>query len=419
MKFVGDFHVHSRFSRATSKDLTIPNLDRWAAIKGITVMGTGDFTHPAWVQDMKQYLEPAEEGLYKLRRPKGSEDTPTRFVLSSEISCIYSKGGAVRRIHLIVLAPSLQAAENINTRLGWQGNLKADGRPILGIDAKEVVKIALDASPECIVIPAHAWTPWFSVFGSKSGFNSLEECFDEYTKYIYAIETGLSSDPAMNWRLSALDSIAVISNSDSHSLAKIGREANVFNTELSYAGIAEAIKKKDPSRFLFTVEFFPEEGKYHYDGHRLCGVSMKPEESKRHNNICPKCARPLTIGVLNRVDELADRPGGFRPAGAIPFKSFVPLEEIIADALGIGTVSKRVRDEYEKLIRATGSEFHILLDADPSTLENATLPEIAEGIMRVREGRVKIEPGFDGEYGKIKIFQEGEQRISTTQKSLF
>ena len=415
MKFVGDFHIHSRFSRATSKELTIPNLDRWAAIKGIRVMGTGDFTHPGWMEEMKQCLEPAEQGLYKLK----GKDSPTRFVLSSEISCIYSKGGAVRRIHLVVLAPSIEVVEKINTRLGWQGNLKADGRPILGMDAKEIAKIALDASPDCIVVPAHAWTPWFSVFGSKSGFNSLEECFDEYAKYIYAIETGLSSDPAMNWRLSALDSITLISNSDSHSLAKIGREANVFDTELNYTAIAEAIKKKDPSRFLFTVEFFPEEGKYHYDGHRLCGVSMKPEESRQRNNICSKCGRPLTIGVLNRVEELADRPEGFKPAGVVPFKSLIPLEEIIADALGVGVISKRVRDEYEKLISVFSSECEVLLNAEQSSLQSATLPEIAEGIMRVRGGKVRIEPGYDGEYGKIKIFQEGEQRVLNTQKSLF
>ena len=325
----------------------------------------------------------------------------------------------MRKVHLLIFAPSLEAVEKINTQLGWRGNLKADGRPIIGIDSKEVAKIALDASPDCMVIPAHAWTPWFSVFGSKSGFNSLEECFDEYTKYIYAIETGLSSDPAMNWRLSQLDPIAFISNSDSHSLAKIGREANVFDTEVSYGGIAEALKTKDPAKFLFTVEFFPEEGKYHYDGHRLCAVSMKPEESKQHNNICVKCGRPLTIGVLNRVAELADRPEGTKPAGTIPFKSLIPLEEIIADALGVGAASKRVREEYEKLIQALGSEFFILLDEDISDIRSATLPEIAEGVRRVREGKVKIEPGYDGEYGKIKIFEEGEQKTVTPQKSLF
>ncbi len=415
MKFVGDFHIHSKYARATSQDMNLENLDKWAKIKGIKVISTGDFTHPAWFQELKAKLEPAEPGLYKLR----GVVSDTRFILTTEISCIYSKGGQVRKVHLLIFAPSLESVEKINAQLGWRGNLKADGRPIIGIDSKEVVKIALSASPDCMVIPAHCWTPWFSVFGSKSGFNSLQECFDEYTKYIYAVETGLSSDPAMNWRLSQLDPIAFISNSDSHSLAKIGREANVFDTEVSYEGIAQALKTKDPTKFLFTVEFFPEEGKYHYDGHRLCNVSMKPEESKAHKNMCPKCGRALTIGVLNRVAELADRPERAKPEKAIPFKSLIPLEEIIADAFGVGVASKRVREEYEKLIQALGSEFQILLDTDDSTLKSATLPEIAEGVKRVREGRVKIEPGYDGEYGKIKIFEQGEQQAITPQKSLF
>jgi len=415
MKFVGDFHIHSKYARATSPDMNLENLDTWAKIKGIKVISTGDFTHPAWFKELQEKLEPAEQGLYKL---KGS-GVETRFILTTEISCIYSEKGAVRKVHLLIFAPSLEAVEKINARLGVVGNLKADGRPIIGINSKEVVKIALDASLDCMIIPAHAWTPWFAVFGSKSGFNSLQECFDEYTEYIYGIETGLSSDPAMNWRLSMLDNITFLSNSDAHSLAKIGREANVFNTEVSYGAIAEAIKKKDPSKFLFTVEFFPEEGKYHYDGHRVCEVSMKPEESKKHNNVCPKCNRPLTIGVMNRVAELADREDGFKPENAIPFKSLIPLEEIIADAFRVGVGSKRVREEYEKLIAALGSEFDILLDAEITTLRDATLPEIAEGIMRVREGKVRIEPGYDGEYGKIEIFKEGEQQTITTQKSLF
>jgi len=841
MKFVGDFHIHSKYARATSPDMDLEHLDTWAKIKGIKVISAGDFTHPAWFKELKEKLEPAEPGLYKLK----DHDTETRFILTTEISCVYTKNNQGRRVHLIVFAPSLEAVEKINAQLGWRGNLKADGRPIIGIDSKEVVKIALDASPDCMVVPAHCllpgtivhaqddllkkvediqvgdkvythrnrwegvtqvfsrpfkgkayrvkpyyftegltttpehpfyvlktqkhcewqhsfcrpgcsgrkhcckkhiateenfrpqwlqaqnlekgdvllyprfiqtqdreyiniqdfvsssvfpfqmlqpelmelggsyastltmkgtrthampasislskefcrlvgyylaegskgedlisftfakheenylsdvrslmenvfslkpskervqegsieliyyskilkeffanfcyqensnkhrawtkalpdwmlelpkekqvevirgwwrgdggyttsrmlanqmkilflrlgvipsiyvdkiedykrrgnhflgdreitarydlyslnrltffedafhlleepefkrfdyktkrrhgwidanyiyipigdieitnyegtvynlevandnsyvtefatvhncWTPWFSVFGSKSGFNSLQECFDEYTKYIYAGETGLSSNPAMNWRLSQLDNIALISNSDSHSLAKIGREANVFDTDVSYGGIAEAIKTKDPAKFLFTVEFFPEEGKYHYDGHRLCNVSMKPEESKQHNNLCPKCKRPLTIGVLNRVAELADRFDGVKPEGAIPFKSLIPLEEIIADALGVGTASKRVREEYERLIQALGSEFQILLDADMGAIRSATLPEIAEAIARVREGKVSIEPGYDGEYGKIKIFEQGEQKSITPQKSLF
>jgi len=341
-----------------------------------------------------------------------------RFLLTSEISCIYSKGGKVRKIHLILFAPSFEAVEKINTQLGWVGNLKADGRPILGIDAKEVLKIALGADPNCMVVPAHAWTPWFSVFGSKSGFNSLEECFDEYTKYIYAIETGLSSDPAMNWRLSALDNIALISNSDAHSLGKIGREANSFDTDLSYSGICDALKTKDPKKFFYTIEFFPEEGKYHYDGHRLCQVSFAPQESKQHKGICPKCKRPLTIGVLNRVEELADRVEGIVPPNAIPFQSLIPLEEIIADVLGVGVGTKQSMFEYDKLIARFGTEFAVLLDQDDSELKSATLPEIAEGIKRVREGKVSIEPGYDGEYGRIKIFEEGEQKV-ITQRSLF
>ncbi|TSC56165.1 MAG: Mja hyp1 intein [Parcubacteria group bacterium Greene0714_21] len=862
MKFVGDFHIHSRFARATSKDMNLENLDKWAQIKGIKVMGTGDFTHPLWFQELKEQLEPAEQGLYQLKPASAGKETPTRFLLTSEISCIYSKGGKVRKVHLILFAPSFEAVEKINTKLSWVGNLKADGRPIIGIDAKEVVKIALDASPDCMVIPAHClppesivhtqgnlkpikdikqgdyvythknrwqkvtevftrpykgklyhikpyyfreglsttsehpfyalktqkhcrwqhgfchpnclgsshccnkhkatkenftptwvlaenlekgdvllyprfmqtkdighivlqnfltlpylqkevlsindilgngqgaglslsqssgalsgtvvtmkgtrsksfssmipvsssfcrligyylaegsegkdlisftfaqheetylsdvrnlmrsvfsltpskerskdggieliyyskiikdffssfcyeqnsrehraftkalpqwilelpqekqieillgwwrgdagytssrilmnqmkilflrlgiipsvyidtakrrqelgnsfiegrkinaqhdlfavnrlaffedtygllnmpefqkynyktkirhgwidknyvylpirdieienyegnvynleveednsyvtefatvhncWTPWFSVFGSKSGFNALEECFDEYTKYIYAIETGLSSDPAMNWRLSALDNIALISNSDSHSLEKIGREANVFDTEVSYSALMQAIKTKDPSKFLYTVEFFPEEGKYHYDGHRVCNISMSPVESKKHNNICPKCKKPLVIGVLNRVEELADRPSFAKasegkPAGAIPFKSLIPLQEIIADALHQGVGTKQGKEEYEKLVSHFGNEFAVLLDATQQDLQGATIPEIAEGIKRVREGKVNIEPGYDGEYGKIKIFGEHEERSPLPQKTLF
>jgi DNA helicase II / ATP-dependent DNA helicase PcrA len=415
MKFVGDFHIHSKYARATSQDMNLENLDVWAEKKGIQVISCGDFTHPAWFKELQEKLESAEQGLYIL---KGG-GKKTRFILTTEISCIYSAKGQVRKVHLLLFAPSLEAAQRINMQLGLRGNLKSDGRPIIGINSKDVVKIALDASPDCMVIPAHAWTPWFAVFGSKSGFDSLQECFDEYTQYIYAIETGLSSDPAMNWRLSQLDSIVCISNSDSHSLAKIGREANVFDTELSYNGIAQAIKKKDPASFLYTVEFFPEEGKYHYDGHRACNVCMKPEESKQHNNICPTCKRPLTIGVLNRVAELADREEGFTPPHVIPFKSLIPLEEIIADTLHVGVATKRVREAYNNIIQALGNEFAILLDATEQDVKAATLPEIAEGIMRVRKGEVHIEPGYDGEYGKIEIFKKDEQTASIQQNTLF
>jgi len=415
MKFIADFHIHSKYSRATSKEMNLENLDKWAKIKGIKILGTGDFTHPEWLKHLKEKLEPAEVGLFKLK----NSDSQTRFILTVEISCIYSKKNKVRRIHILVFAPSFEAVDKINAHLGWIGNLKSDGRPILGLDAKELAKIVLDASEDCLVIPAHCWTPWFAIFGSKSGFDSLKECFDEYTKYIYAVETGLSSDPAMNWRLSALDKITLISNSDSHSLPKLGREANVFDTEVSYPAIADVIKTKNTSKFLYTVEFFPQEGKYHYDGHRSCQISLSPKETKLYNNICPNCGRPLTIGVLSRVEELADREKGFQPENAIPFKSLIPLEEIIAEALGTLPGTKQGQEEYKNLIEKFGNEFQVLLEASFSDLTAATLSRIAEGILRVREGKVNITPGYDGVYGRIKIFPDGEQKILSKQKTLF
>lgn len=424
MKIIADLHIHSPYARAVSKEMTLENLDYWAKLKGINVIGTGDFTHPAWMREIKTKLEPAEAGLYKLKpgikpQVQGVSRQETRFVLTVEISSIYSKGGKVRRIHNLIFAPSLEAAEKINTTLGWYGNLKSDGRPILGLDSKELVKIVLNIDARCMIVPAHCWTPWFSIFGSMSGFNSAEECFDEYVKYIYAVETGLSSDPAMNWRWSQLDKLTLISNSDSHSLQRIGREANVFDTDLSYDGMVSAIKSRDPQRFLYTIEFYPEEGKYHFDGHRICKFSCGPEETKKLNKICPKCARPLTVGVMNRLEELADRPVGGKPEKTIPFKSLVPLDEIIAEAFGIGTSSKKVKDEYKNLVDKIGSEFEVLVEASKADLEVATVPEVVEGIMRVREGKIRIEPGYDGEYGKIKIFEEGEEKLLSKQRTLF
>ncbi len=287
------------------------------------------------------------------------------------------------------------------------------------MDAKELAKIILNSSPDCLVIPGHIWTPWFSLFGSKSGFDKIEECFEEYTKYIYALETGLSSDPLMNWRLSALDRFVLVSNSDSHSPEKIGREANVFDTDLSYFAISQAMKQKDPAKFLFTVEFFPEEGKYHFDGHRSCNVSLNPEQTKQYNGICPICKRPLTIGVLNRVAELADRPDGFKPVNAIPYKSLVPLRELIGEALGVGPASKQVEKEYQSLIQSCGSEFAILLDVSVDILQGRTLPAISQAIGLMRQGKVQAVPGYDGVYGKIKVFGEIEKAKSTSQKSLF
>ena len=423
MRIVADFHIHSPYARAVSKEMTLENLDYWARFKGITVMGTGDFTHPAWIKEIKTKLIPAEEGLYVLKtQPSLQSRVPSfavRFMLTVEISSIYSKGGKTRRIHTLIFAPSIETAEKINAALGWQGNLKSDGRPILGLDAKVLAKTVLDIDPRCMIVPAHAYTPWFSVFGSMSGFNSLEECFDEYTKYIYAVESGLSSDPAMSWRNSKLDHIAIISNSDSHSLQKIGREANVFDTVLSYDSIMEVITSRDPSKFLFTVEFFPEEGKYHYDGHRVCKFSCAPEETKQLNKLCPNCGKPVTIGVMNRAAELADRPFGYRPKRAIPYKNLVPLNEIIAESFGMGVAAKRVRDEYKNLVLKAGSEIAVLVDVSKSDLAVAATPEVVEGIMRVREGRLHIEPGYDGEYGKIKIFGEDERQRLKPQASLF
>jgi len=819
MEFIGDFHFHSKYSRATSKEMNLEELDMWGQKKGITVLGTGDFTHPEWLRELKEKLEPAEEGLWKLKGGSGK----TRFMLTAEISCIYSKRERVRKIHAVVFSPSFEACEKINTQLGWVGNLRADGRPILGMDAKELLKIVLDSSEECLFVPAHClrpdtylhmkdgikmikdiqegdlvythkgrakkvtkvlkrpyrgplytikpfyfrmgltttpehpylilrndryqgssnyygeqlkreyfetkkpqwieahkvnvgdimlfprfnesedrdviqldkalnpiavqyrqgriapygnklnwipntikvdkdfcrlvgyylaegftngrdgigfcfsekerayveevqylmqkvfslssprmshqeregstefmyfskvlsnafqhlfysdphcakahtkampswmvrlplekqveilrgwwrgdrgytcsrtlmnqmkivllrlgivpsiridrkeqheqrgkhfigtreifaqhdlftmdrlsffedkfqllqepefrefktqtirkngwidedyiylpvrevekehykgnvynleveddnsyvtefaavhncWTPWFSIFGSRSGFDSLEECFEEYTQHIYAIETGLSSSPLMNWRISALDNVTLISNSDAHSPQKTGREANVFRTELSYPGIVAAIKVKDPQKFLYTIEFFPEEGKYHFDGHRACDVSCSPEESKKYNNICPRCGKPLVIGVLNRVAELADRPEGFKPDNAIPYKSLIPLPEVIGAALGVGQASKQVDQEYHGLVKHFGNEFQALLQAPAEALQTATLPEIAEAILRVREGKVHLVPGYDGVYGKIQIFTPDERKASNQQATLF
>lgn len=425
MRYICDFHIHSHYSRATSKDMNIEELDKWARIKGIDVLGTGDFTHPKWFRELQEKLEPAEEGLFKFK----NGDSPTRFILTVEVSSIYSQGGQVRRIHNIIFAPSFEAAAKLNRKLGEVGNLRADGRPILGLPAHELLRMALDVSEDCLLVPAHAWTPWFSVFGSKSGFNSIEECFGDLSKYIYAIETGLSSDPAMNWRLSALDNITLISNSDCHSARRIGREANIFEgDELSYKNIIDAIKYNRRGnmrgftpriKLIETVEFFPEEGKYHYDGHRDCKISLSPKESQKINETCPKCGSPLTVGVLSRVEELADKPEGHRPPNAVPFRSLVPLDEIIAEALGVvGTQTKGVLKWYNNLIESFGNEFTILLASPLGEVGSASLPEIAEGLRRVREGELYIAPGYDGEYGKVKIFTESEKRSGNKQSRL-
>lgn len=415
--------------------MVLEELDRWADDKGIKVMGTGDFTHPAWITEIKEKLEPAEPGLYKLKeefKQKTIKGTfaDTRFMLTVEISSIYSRGGKTRRIHNLVFVPDIETAEKINTQLSWIGNIKSDGRPILGLDAEELAKIVFETNPNAVIVPAHAWTPWFSVFGSMSGFNTIEECFGKYANQIFAIETGLSSDPLMNWRLSMLDNIAFISNSDSHSLERIGREANIFDTELSYEGIMNALKSRDPKKCIATIEFFPEEGKYHYDGHRLCNVSWTPEETKKHNAICTKCGKKVTVGVLNRVDQLADRAlikTSKALMGAttiqtynnrVPYMNFIPLDEIIGEALGVGPKSKAVKREYDLLIKKFTSELNILMNVQAHEIEQGTKTEIAEAIEQVRSGKLSIEPGYDGEYGKVKLVHT-KTVVSEPQKSLF
>jgi len=442
--FIADFHIHSKYSRATSRDMDLENLDKWARIKGVDLLGSGDFTHPAWLKELKGKLEPCEPGLFKLRKINkiklnngwhlpsanngngNNNEKDLRFILTSEISCIYKKNNRTRKVHMMAFAPSFEAVEKINAHLGWIGNLKADGRPILGLDAKELAKIILNISPEALVVPAHIWTPHFSVFGSESGFDSLSECFDEYTRYIYALETGLSSDPAMNWRLSQIDNISLISNSDSHSPHRIGREANIFEGRIEgYRYIAEALRlgvKAPPSiknRLVKTIEFFPEEGKYHYDGHRNCKIAWSPEETKKHKGICPVCGKRVTVGVMSRVEILADRPLVGKPSRTAPFINLIPLEEIIADAFDMGTGTKRVDAEYQELINKFGQEFKILMDLPKEELLKAGKVEVVDAIMRVREGQVKIEPGYDGEYGKIKIYDDAQRAGFAKQSALF
>ncbi len=423
MHIITDLHIHSKYSRASSKDMAPEALWKWAQLKGITVVGTGDFTHPAWFKELNEKLTPAGNGLFKLKEEYETNDVPDLcrsevfFMLSSEISSIYSKNGRTRKVHSIVLVPDFADAAKIQTALSKIGNIKSDGRPILGLDAKMLLKIVMDMCPHAMVIPAHAWTPHFSVFGAVSGFDSLEECYEELTPHISAIETGLSSDPSMNWRVSALDRITLISNSDAHSPSKIGREASIFDTGLSYAGITNAVKTKEG--FLGTIEFFPEEGKYHYDGHRACGVNLSPKDTVKHNYLCPVCGRKVTIGVMHRVNKLADRIDGFKPEGAPHFYSTVPLPEILGECLDVGPGSKTVNKEYQSLLHKLGNEFKILMDVRLDSIESACTPLIREAISRMRSGNVSIVPGFDGEYGKVKIFDGAERKKIKGMVGLF
>lgn len=423
MKFVADLHMHSKYSRATSKDMVLEEIDKVAAEKGITVIGTGDCTHPRWFKELSEKLESAEGGLFRLKNKYKKQTmwgtlADTRFMISGEISSIYSRGGKTRRVHNIILLPSLESAGQLNDVLGKRGNIVSDGRPILGIDSEELTKIIFDIEPAAMVVPAHLWTPWFGVLGSMSGFDSLEECYGAYADKIIAVETGLSSDPAMNWRLSMLDGVAMLSNSDSHSPQKIGREATIFDAELSYAGIREAIIDGAPknrgregaNKMMATLEFFSEEGKYHHDGHRACGVSMTPQETKKNNGICPVCGKSVTVGVMHRVDVLADKKNKMTRKGnvctqenRVPFYNVIQLDEIIADVLGVGVKTKKVRTAYERLIKGCGAELDILLNASEKELARHADELVVRGIMNMRKGKVVIVPGFDGEYGKISV----------------
>ncbi len=405
MKIVADLHVHSRYSRATSKDMDAGTIGLWAARKGINLVGTGDFTHPAYLKELKKSLTPSAEGLFRLRGPENG----VHFMLTAEISTIYPAGGRTRRIHTIIMAPSFEAVDRINRALSRHGRLDYDGRPMFGFDVKDLVKLVMDVSPLCMAVPAHAWTPWYSVFGSKSGFDSIEECFGDQADHIHAIETGLSSDPPMNWRLAPLDRVTLISNSDAHSPEKLGREATVFGCSMRYQDIVSAIRTKDRKRILYTLEFFPEEGKYHFDGHRGCRISYSPEQTRQHEGVCPVCGRPLTIGVLNRIEKLATRKAGVVPKNAIPFRHLIPLKEIMADVLSIGPGTVTVDRLYTQAVVDRGvPELEILMDMPEIELGRILPAGVSEAVLKTRNGRVDIEPGYDGEYGNVRIRKDAQ-----------
>lgn len=410
MKMIADLHIHSRFSMATSKEGTPENLDFWARKKGISLIGTGDFTHPVWREELKERLVSEGNGLYRLRDEYVKEESRkfpgegTRFVVSGEISSIYKKNGKTRKVHNVILLPSLEAADAMAQRLEKIGNIHSDGRPILGLDSHDLLEMMLDVCPEGILIPAHIWTPHFSVLGAKSGFDSVEECFEELAPYIHALETGLSSDPAMNWRISKLDRYQLVSNSDAHSPSKLGREANLLDIDCSYEGLYRAIQTGEGLEG--TVEFFPEEGKYHFDGHRKCGVSLSPVEAERLGGICPVCGKKLTMGVDHRVEQLADRAEGFVKKDSKKYESLVPLPEVISTCMGYSAASKKVQGCFEQMIQTLGTEFDILRNVPSEDIKSCAGERIAEGIENVRTGNVKRIPGYDGEYGKIELFDE-------------
>jgi DNA helicase-2/ATP-dependent DNA helicase PcrA len=428
VRFLADLHIHSHYSVATSKAMDPENLHRWAQLKGITVVGTGDCVHPGWLTELQEKLQPAEPGLYKLQShlAKTVDETvphscraEVRFLLSAEISSIYKKNGRTRKIHNLIFLPDVENARKLQAALARIGNIRSDGRPILGLDAKELLKIVKEISDEAVLVPAHAWTPHFSVLGARSGFDSVEECFEELTPFVPAIETGLSSDPAMNWRLSSLDNFRLISNSDAHSPLKLMREANIFDTDLSYPTIISAFTEPDNPSFLGTLEFFPEEGKYHYDGHRACSVRLAPEDTRKNRGRCPESNSKVTVGVMHRVEELADHPAGRRPVQARAFNSLIPLMEIIAEVERVGVNSKKVNTIYFELLSRLGNEYQVLLESGIEEIRQAGSDLLGEAINRMRTGKVSIYPGYDGEFGTIRVFASEERERISGQLGLF
>lgn len=407
--YIADFHIHSHYSRATSSDMIPQALAEIAKKKGVNLLGTGDILHPLWRRELQEILQQERDGIYKYDE--------LEFILTTEISLIYSQGKRVRKVHVVLIFPDFKTAEDTAKRLSLYGNIESDGRPIFGLTLPQSIEIIRGVSSETLIIPAHIWTPWFSIFGSNSGFDSLEEALGDHVREIIALETGLSSDPPMNWRLSSLDPFPLVSNSDAHSPRKVGREANVFSGPVDFPSLKEILLKKDRERFLFTIEFFPEEGKYHYDGHRNCGVRLSPEEAEKLGNICPVCGRPLTVGVMHRVVSLADRPQGETPEGVIPYKRLVPLDEIVASVFGVGESSQKVKRELDNIFSIFQSELDVLLRVPEDELKKKLEPRIVEGIMRVRRGEIEVIPGYDGVYGTVKIFPESSEEKK--QMSLF
>src|SRR5215831_14803898 len=413
--FHADLHIHSRFSRACSRDCDLEHLAWWARRKGITVLGTGDFTHPAWADELRESLVPAEPGLFRLgaeaedrlrRAAPGSCGGDVRFMLSAEISTIYRGGERTRKVHHLLYAPTFEAADRITRALSKIGNLASDGRPILGLDSRHLLEITLDGGPGCYLVPAHAWTPWFAVLGSKSGFDVVADCYGDLAGHVFAIETGLSSDPAMNWMCSSLDGFRLVSNSDAHSPPMLGREATTFGVPLDYFAMADALRTGQG--LAGTIEFYPEEGKYHLDGHRKCGVRFEPAQSVQNGGTCPECGKPLTIGVLHRVAELADRPAGYRPPGAPGFTNLVQLPQIVGEIMATGPKSKKVGAEVARLVAALGPELGILTEVAAEDLRRGGGSLLAEAVARLRRGEVRREAGYDGEYGVIALFGPGE-----------